>query len=133
MKNTDAIDKLGEIASRMESTLNGLKAKAEEEISRVKCKELADEIREETEVELREDIEAEIREEMEDELQQAEELAEQYKAERDRFWRRLKTLEDNILGGEVPAWFRDYQRDNGLSLAHQAREVILSKRGQLPE
>jgi predicted nucleic acid-binding Zn-ribbon protein len=105
---TDALDRLEEIASRMESTLDGLKAIHADVDGQMKAEE---EIREETEVELREDIEAEIREDMEDELQQAEELAEQYKAERDRLWIRLETLEDNILGGEVPAWFSDYQRD----------------------
>ncbi len=76
--NTDVMDRLEEIASRMESTLDGLKAKAEEEI------------REEMAVEF---------EDMEDELQQAEELAEQYRIERDRFW---KALNSNYQRDLVP-------------------------------
>ena len=104
---TDAMDRLEEIASRMESTLNGLKAlQSLTEISRDKCKELADEIREETE----------------DELQQAEELAEQYKAERDRLWKRLKTLEGNA-NLPKPEWFGDIDKDLLTSLDYQ-RDLV---------
>ena len=108
--NTDAIDRLEEIESRMESTLDVLKAIHADVDGQMKAEE---EIRDEMAVEF---------EDMEDELQQAEELAEQYKAERDRLWKRLKTLEGNA-NLPKPEWFGDIDKDLLTSLDYQ-RDLV---------